>query len=136
MHEIEPHFNWRHLYRAEDDPHSPFYRRTYSEIYFTNTVYNYYIHPQWDEFGSQTLYAKILFCDYDKHFCVIELMGEWNDLLYNDIMFLYRNLSHIYLLQLNQPYRFRPLNMCGMEIALHWFLHRQNPTRNRSQPHW
>jgi imidazoleglycerol phosphate synthase glutamine amidotransferase subunit HisH len=52
MHDIEPHFGWRHLYIAAEDPHSPFYRRKYSEFYFTNTVYNYYIHPQWDEFGT------------------------------------------------------------------------------------
>lgn len=92
MHDIEPHFNWRHLYTAEDDPDSPFYGRVYSEIYFTNAVYNYLIHPQWDEFGSQTLYLKLLYVNYEKAFCVIELIGEWNDLLYNDIMFLYRNV--------------------------------------------
>ncbi len=92
MHDIEPHYNWQHLYQAENDPRSPFYGRSYSEIYFSNAVYNYLIHPQWDEFGSLTLYAKILYCDYDKGFCVLELIGEWNDLLYNDIMYLYRNL--------------------------------------------
>lgn len=92
MHEIEPHYHWQHLYQAENDPRSPFAGRTYSEIYFSNAVYNYYIHPQWDEFGSLTLYAKILYCDYKRGFCVLELIGEWNDLLYNDIMYLYRNL--------------------------------------------
>jgi hypothetical protein len=92
MHDIEPHFGWRHLYIAAEDPHSPFYRRKYSEFYFTNTVYNYYIHPQWDEFGSHTLYAKILNCSYDYKYCIVELLGEWNDLLHNDIMFLYRNV--------------------------------------------
>lgn len=92
MHDIEPHYHWQHLYQAENDPRSPFYGRSYSEIYFSNAVYNYLIHPQWDEFGSLTLYAKILYCDYDKGFCVLELIGEWNDLLYNDIMYLYRNL--------------------------------------------
>jgi hypothetical protein len=92
MHDLEPHFNWRHLYTAEEDPDSPFHGRVYSEIYFTHAVYNYLIHPQWDEFGSQTLYMKLLYCNYDKKFCVVELIGEWNDLLYNDIMFLYRNV--------------------------------------------
>lgn len=92
MHDIEPHFAWRHLYTAETDPHSPFFRRKYSEIYFSNAVYNYLIHPQWDEFGSLTLYIKILFIDYKKQYCILEFIGEWNDLLYNDIMFLYRNV--------------------------------------------
>lgn len=92
MHDIEPHFNWRHLYTAENDRRSPFAGRTYSEFYFSNTIYNYYIHPQWDEFGSRTLYAKLLYCDYRERFCVIELIGEWNDLLYNNIMFFYRNV--------------------------------------------
>jgi len=92
MHDIEPHFGWLHIYQAAEDPESPFYRRTYSEIYFSNTIYNYYIHPQWDDFGSQTLYLKILYCNYELKYCVIELLGEWNDLLYNDIMYLYRNV--------------------------------------------
>lgn len=95
MHNIEPHYNWRHHYIASEDPDSPFYGREYSEIYFSQAVYNYLIHPQWDDFGSQTLYLKILYCDYDKKFAVIELMGEWNDLLYNDIMYLYREVIEV-----------------------------------------
>jgi ribosomal protein L30E len=92
MHEIEPYFNWRHLYTAEEDPLSPFYKRTYSEFEFSQTVYNYYIHPQWDDFGSRTLYLKILFTDYEQHFCIIELIGEWNDAIENDIMELKREI--------------------------------------------
>lgn len=95
MHDIEPHFNWRHLYVASHDPASPFYKRRYSEFFFTNKIYNYLIHPQWDEFGSETLYLKILYCNYQRQFCVIELIGEWNDLLYNDIMYLYRNVIEV-----------------------------------------
>ncbi|PKP49852.1 MAG: hypothetical protein CVT92_14885 [Bacteroidetes bacterium HGW-Bacteroidetes-1] len=95
MHDIEPHYNWRHHYVAERDSKSPFYGRRYSEIYFTNSVYNYLIHPQWDEFGSKTLYMKILYCNYDMHFTIIELIGEWNDLLYNDIMYLYRQVIEV-----------------------------------------
>ena len=30
--------------------------------------------------------------NYDLQYCVIEMLGEWNDLLYNDIMFLYRDV--------------------------------------------
>lgn len=88
MHDIEPFFRWRDEYTAEDDPKSPFYGRTYSEFEFTNLVYNYYIHPQWDEFGSSTLYAKLLFVDYDFGYAMIELIGEWNDCLHNDVMTL------------------------------------------------
>ncbi len=92
MHQIEPFYNWQELYSASKDVRSPFYGRQYSETLCHNTIYNHYIHPQWDEFGSQTLYLKILFADYDMEFAIIELMGEWNDVLYNDVMFLYRDV--------------------------------------------
>jgi len=59
MHNLEPFYNWRHIYVSEEDPLSPFYGRSYSEFEFSHTVYNYYIHPQWDDFGSRTLYLKI-----------------------------------------------------------------------------
>lgn len=92
MHTIEPFFNWRHLYTAETDERSPFFGREYSEFEFTNQVYNYLLHPQWDDIGSPTLYMKILFVDYDLKFCVIELIGEWNDAINNDIMTLKRDI--------------------------------------------
>ena len=102
MHTIEPYYNWRHLYTAEEDELSPFYGREYSEFEFSNTVYNYYIHPQWDDIDSRTLYIKILFVEYDYNFAIIELMGEWNDAIENDIQTLKRNIidlliaRHIY----------------------------------------
>ena len=77
---------------SEEDQLSPFYGRQYSEFEFTQTVYNYYIHPQWDEFGSRTLYLKVLQADYDEHYVVIELLGEWNDAIENDIMTLKRDV--------------------------------------------
>jgi hypothetical protein len=92
MHEIEPYYNWRHLYTAEEDERSPFYGREYNEFTFTQTVYNYYIHPQWDDFGSRTLYLKILFVDYDQDYAILELIGEWNDAIENDIMTLKREV--------------------------------------------
>lgn len=92
MHEIEPYYNWRHLYTAEDDELSPYYGSEHSEFEFSNTVYNYYIHPQWDEFGSRTMYVKVLYADYEQQFVVIELIGEWNDAVENDIMQLKRSL--------------------------------------------
>ncbi|MBK7882407.1 MAG: hypothetical protein IPJ81_00100 [Chitinophagaceae bacterium] len=93
MQNIEPFYNWRHLYTAEEDENSPFFGRIYSEFEFSQTVYNYYIHPQWDEFGSRTLYMKLLFADYDQNFAIIELLGEWNDAIENDIMTLRRDVT-------------------------------------------
>ena len=90
MHDIEPYFNWRSYYSAEDDERSPFFGRVYDEFRFSNKIYNYFIHPQWDSIGSQTLYAKLLYTDYEDGYAIIELIGEWNDCLNNDIMFLKR----------------------------------------------
>ena len=92
MQDIEPFYNWREIYSAEEDELSPFYQREHSEFVYTNTIYNFYIHPQWDEFGSSTLYMKVLFADYEQNFAVIEFIGEWNDCLNNDIMFLKREI--------------------------------------------
>jgi hypothetical protein len=92
MHNIEPHYAWRDYYTAENDEQSPFFGREYSEFEFSNKVYNFYIHPQWDEFGAQTLYCKILFADYDAAFAIIELLGEWNDTINNDVMWLKREV--------------------------------------------
>jgi len=92
MHDIEPYYKWREYYIASEDRDSPFHGRAYDEFTFTNKVYNYFIHPQWDDFGSQTLYMKILFVDYSDGVALIELIGEWNDCLNNDIMFLKREI--------------------------------------------
>ncbi len=92
MHDIEPHFGWRDRYRAEDDDESPFFGRQYSEFTFPNRIYNYLLHPQWDGFGAETLYGKILHVDYDDHYAIIELIGEWNDALHNDVMHLKREV--------------------------------------------
>lgn len=95
MHDIEPHYHWLHLYNSEEDERSPFYRQVHSEFEFSNTVYNYLIHPQWDSFGSATLYLKIIYADYESAFCIIELIGEWNDVLHNDIMVLKREILEV-----------------------------------------
>ncbi|MFN0031592.1 MAG: hypothetical protein ACKVOR_05480 [Flavobacteriales bacterium] len=93
MHTLEPYYNWRGLYAAEEDPFSPFFQREYSEFEYSKKIYNYYIHPQWDDFGSQTLFLKILYTSYEEGYAILELIGEWNDLLYNDIMFLKREVA-------------------------------------------
>lgn len=95
MHDIEPYYRWRDDYIAADDERSPFYQTEYSEFEFDKMIYNFYIHPQWDYFGSQTLYLKILFVDYDRQYAIIELIGEWNDTLYNDIMLLKREIIEL-----------------------------------------
>lgn len=92
MHEIEPYYNWRHLYTAEEDENSPFYGRQYDEFAYTHTIYNYFIHPQWDDFGSANLYLKIIYAEYQFSFAIIELIGEWNDCIENDIMTLKREV--------------------------------------------
>jgi len=92
MHDIEPYYHWRDHYVAAEDKQSPFYGRQYSEFEFSQQIYNYYIHPQWDEFGSHTLYMKLLYADYEEGYAVMEFIGEWNDCLQNDIMHLKRNV--------------------------------------------
>ena len=79
MHAIEPYFAWRNLYVASEDYRSPFYEREYSEFEFTNRVYNFLLHPQWDDFGSPNLFIKILYVDYNQGAVIIEMLGEWND---------------------------------------------------------
>lgn len=95
MHEIEPYYRWRDDYIAAEDEHSPFYGMEYNEFEFDKQVYNFLLHPQWDSFGSSTLYLKILFVDYSRHYAIIELIGEWNDAIYNDIMLLKREVIDI-----------------------------------------
>ena len=48
MHYIEPFYNWRGYYIASDDPISPFFNCDYSELQYSNKIYNFLIHPQWD----------------------------------------------------------------------------------------
>ncbi len=95
MQDIEPFYNWRHIYIASEDDQSPFYGREYSEFEYTNVIYNYLIHPQWDDIDSPTLYIKILCVDYDQNFTIIELIGEWNDAINNDIMLLKRDIIEL-----------------------------------------
>ena len=95
MHTLEPYYNWRDFYVASEDSASPFFEREYSEFEFTHKIYDHYIHPQWDNFGSQTLFLKVIFANYDEGFAIIELIGEWNDLLYNHIMFLKREVIEV-----------------------------------------
>ncbi|MFT4970513.1 MAG: hypothetical protein ACI9O4_002271 [Chitinophagales bacterium] len=95
MHGIEPYWRWRDLYIAEEDQFSPFYEKVYSEMEFTHAIYDHVIHPQWDFIGTPTLFIKILFVDYDEGVATIEMIGEWNDAINNDIMFFKRDIIDI-----------------------------------------
>jgi hypothetical protein len=92
MHTIEPFYNWIDLYSASEDPRSPLFGAENSFSQYTNTIYGYYIHPQWDDIESETLFIKILYTNYDEGFTILEFIGEWNDTLHNDIMKLKRNI--------------------------------------------
>lgn len=92
MHEIEPYYRWRDQYIASEDALSPFHEKEYDEFKYSTKIYNYFIHPQWDEIGSPTLFVKVLYTNYQMGCAVIELLGEWNDCIHNDIMFLKQNL--------------------------------------------
>ena len=99
MHTIEPYYNWQYLYNSETDELSPYYGEEHSLFEFSNTVYNFYVHPQWDAFGSENLYLKILFVDYEDGYCIIEMIGEWNDAIINDSMTLKRNIIDVMIKQ-------------------------------------
>jgi hypothetical protein len=95
VHEIEPYYNWHKYYDSSEDERSPFYGKVYNHDVYSETIYGYYIDPGWDNFGSETLYLKILYADYDIGYAIIELIGEWNDTLNNDIMTLKRNVLEL-----------------------------------------
>lgn len=92
MHNLEPYYNWKDYYDSEQDELSPYFEREYDQFGYSTEIYGYYIHPQWDNIGSQTLFLKVLYADYDEGYAVIEFIGEWNDCLHNDIMYLKRDL--------------------------------------------
>lgn len=95
MHEIEPWRNWEIIYSASEDENSPLFDQPFTGD--QNALYDHVINPLWDFIGSETLYVKVLYVDYDQGFTIIELIGEWNDTLHNDIMHLKRNLIDLQL---------------------------------------
>jgi len=97
MHTIEPYANWLAYYDSSADERSPFFGKQYNYDVYTDTIYGYYIDPAWDSFGSETLYLKTLYADYEQGYGVIELIGEWNDAIHNDIMILKRRFLEVLL---------------------------------------
>jgi hypothetical protein len=92
MQDIEPFEGWYPLYDSSKDRQNPLYGETYDLSRYSSAIYGYYIHPLWDYIGSETLYIKILYVDYKRGFAILELFGEWNDTLHNDVMHLKRNI--------------------------------------------
>lgn len=92
MHTIEPFAGWLQYYESSSDENSPFHEKEYNYDVYSETIYGYYIDPAWDFFGSETLYLKILYADYDLGYVVVEFIGEWNDTINNDIMTLKRDI--------------------------------------------
>jgi hypothetical protein len=97
MQDIEPFYNWLKYYDSSQDERSPFYGKEYNYDLYQNTIYGFFIDPGWDSVESETLYLKILYADYEEGFVIIELLGEWNDTLHNDIMSLKRNCIDLLL---------------------------------------
>jgi hypothetical protein len=99
MHTIEPFYGWQLFYDSSVDDLSPFHGKEYNFDVYADTIYGYYIDPGWDYMGSETLYIKVLFAEYEDGYVIIELIGEWNDAIHNDVMHLKRNIIEHFLLQ-------------------------------------
>jgi hypothetical protein len=95
VHQLLPFENWLKYYDSSADDRSPFFEKEYNFDVYSETIYGYYIDPSWDFFGSETLYLKILYADYEEGFVVLEFLGEWNDTIENDIMTLKRNFIEL-----------------------------------------
>jgi len=103
MHEIEPFYRWIPYYDPSVDPNSPFEGKEYDYNTYSETIYGYYLAPGWDFMGSETLYMKILYANYQLGYVVFEFIGEWNDAINNDIMHLKRNIvEHFQLYKINK----------------------------------
>jgi len=92
MHKIVPYEGWYQYYEVSEDEMSPYFGKEYNYDLYSEEIYGYFIDPAWDYMGSETLYLKILFTDYEKGFAIIQFIGEWNDALNNDIMNLKQNI--------------------------------------------
>ena len=87
MHELVPFNGWKNHYDLNNDVDSPFFNNQGApENGYYHRMYDFIIHPDWDYIGCETLFAKLLFIDYSQGYAIIELLGEWNDALNNDIM--------------------------------------------------
>jgi hypothetical protein len=91
--EVEPFYGWLHLYAAHRDPHSPFYNEAAIDPdKDMRYIYTFEAHPLWDHIHSESLLVKMLYADYNRGFCILQLLGEWNDLFENDFKLLYEQV--------------------------------------------
>ena len=97
MHQIEPYHGWLNHYDSSLDDQSPFHGKEYNYDLYSETIYGYYIDPGWDFMGSETLYMKVLYANYEDGYVVLEMIGEWNDAINNDIMIFKRNIVEHFL---------------------------------------
>jgi hypothetical protein len=95
MHEIEPFYNWLKYYDSAQDERSPFFGKEYNHDLYQDTIYGFFIDPGWDSIESETLYLKMLYADYEEGYVIVELLGEWNDTINNDIMLFKRNFIEV-----------------------------------------
>lgn len=91
MFNIEPFYGWLHLYDPTCDEYSPFYGTEHNLFEFDRRIYDMPAHPLWDVIESENLLVKILYADYSQGYTIIELIGEWNDLQFNDFRLLCEN---------------------------------------------
>ena len=90
--DIEPYYGWLGYYDPELDTRNPFgLRDAEAPDDAARYLYTFEANPRWESIGSESLLAKVLYANYDEHFAVIELMGEWNDLFENDWRLLTEN---------------------------------------------
>lgn len=88
LHNVEPFYGWLGLYNHEEDERSPFHGVEHNLFEYDRYIYTFPAHPTWDTIESESLLVKILFVDYERGYAIIELLGEWNDLQYNDFKLL------------------------------------------------
>jgi hypothetical protein len=99
MHELRPHSGWENRYRATEDPRCPFYLEQGAPELGYHRMYDFVIHPEWDSVGCETLFVKQIFADYEQGYVVLELIGEWNDAVHNDVMEVKRRFADPLLAQ-------------------------------------
>tara|TARA_Y100000389_G_C17413074_1_gene492072 strand:- start:224 stop:793 length:570 start_codon:yes stop_codon:yes gene_type:complete len=100
MHELIPFSGWKNHYDLKNDVNSPFFNdQGAPDNGYYHRMYDFIIHPEWDYIGCETLFAKLLFVEYSQGFAVIELLGEWNDALNNDIMEFKRRIIDALIVQ-------------------------------------
>ena len=73
-----------------------FMLRSITSLNLTSRCTTILLHPQWDSFGSNyALFEGAIYVDYDRNFCIIEFIGEWNDAINNDVMLMKREIIEL-----------------------------------------